>query len=290
MKRLLIDGNNLIHRTYWTAKAQSQKTKTDTPEQIGNFHIYFTLNAVFSYVSKFNPDKVIFVWDEKPDYEINERKAEFLDYKGNRSKDITPHKNNSIIKEMLGYLGIPSIFPRQLEADDVVAYICNEYEDHKVIISVDKDFLQLVNEYVTLYDPIRKIEYNYKNFKELTGFDNTGDWLKNKCIIGDKSDNVPGIPKFGKVKLGKLQRGEISLTIEEQEIYNRNHSLFRLDAYKQNIREMEYYNVQLSENVISNWSAFQSECKIRQFNSILAKKESWYSLFFLRNKLQSLFV
>ncbi len=290
MKRLIIDGNNLIHRTYWTAKTQSQRTKTDTPEQIGNFHIYFTLNAVFSYVTKFNPDKTIFVWDEKPDYQVNERKAEFENYKGNRSKDDTPHQNNKVIKEMLRYLGIPSIFPRQLEADDIVAYICKQYEGQKIIVSVDKDFVQIVDNNITLYDPIRKLEYSNKNFKELTGYDNTHDWLKAKCILGDKSDNVPGIPKFGKAKIAKLNKGEISLTTEEEEIYNRNLSLFRLDAFEQNKDEMEYYRNQLVQEVASDWPAFQAECKNRQFNSILSKKESWYSLFFLRNKLQSLFV
>ena len=53
-------------------------------------------------------------------------------------------------------MGINSIFPRELEADDIVAYICREHEGSKVIISVDRDFLQLVSSECTLYDPIRK--------------------------------------------------------------------------------------------------------------------------------------
>jgi 5'-3' exonuclease len=289
MKTLIIDGNNLIHRTYWTAKTQSQRTNTDTPEQINNFHIYFTLNAVFSYVTKFNPDKTIFVWDEKPDYQINERKAEYENYKGNRSSDITPHQNNQTIKLILHYLGIPSIFPRELEADDIISYICNKFTGQKVIISVDKDFLQLVQNDTTLYDPIRKKEYTIENFEEETGWSNIGDWMTAKCCMGDKSDNVTGIEKFGKAKIKKWIDGEIYLNEDQMAIYDRNFSLFNLGKVMTMDEECKYYQKQLDTSIESNWAAFIDECTLRNFNSILKKKESWYSLFFLRNKLQSLF-
>ena len=287
MKTLIIDGNNLVHRTYWTAKTQSKRTNTDTQEQINNFHIYFTLNAVFSYVSKFNPDKTIFVWDEKIDYQVNERKIQFEDYKGNRSSDASPHQNNNEIKQLLKYLGIASIFPRQLEADDIVAYICRFVEGKKVIISVDKDFLQLVNNDVIIYDPIRKDEYTVENFELKTGNRSTDEWLVYKSLIGDKSDNVPGV--FGKAKALKFLKGDIKLTSEEEATYNRNYSLFNLSRLTYEDQESEYYRDQLEQNVDRSWSNFLVECDERKFNSILKKKESWHTLFFLKHKLASLF-
>ena len=287
---LIIDGNNLIHRTYWTAKNQAVKTNTaDKPEQINNLHIYFTLNAIFSYVTKFQPERTIVVWDEKPDYRVNERKALFSDYKGGRSNDASPHQNNEVIKNILRTLGISSIFPRELEADDIVAYICKSFEGKKVIISVDKDFIQLINATVSLYDPIRKVEYNCSNLSSLIGYDDVATWFNVKCLTGDKSDNVPGIPKFGKVKIKKYLDKEIELTEEEQEIYNRNNSLFNLDKIMHNEIEREYYREQLINKVDSSWNEFIIECKNHHFNNILAKKDQWYSLFFLRNKLQTLF-
>lgn len=289
MKKLIIDGNNLIHRTFWTAKNQSKRTNTDTPDQISNFHIFFTLNAVFSYVTKFNPDYTIFVWDEKPEYQINERKTQFSEYKGNRSSDITPHQNNDIIKLILRHLGIPSIFPRELEADDVISYICNKSVGQKVIISVDKDFLQLVDSDTTLYDPIRKKEYTVANFEEETGWPNVEDWMTAKCCTGDKSDNVPGIVKFGRAKIKKWIDGEIYLNEDQMAIYDRNFSLFNLNRVMSMEEECKYYQEQLDTSTEANWSAFLDECNVRNFNAILKKKESWYSLFFLRNKLQSLF-
>lgn len=287
---LIIDGNNLIHRTYWTAKNQAAKTNTaETPEQIGNLHIYFTLNAIFSYVTKFQPEKTIVVWDEKPDYTVNERKTLFAEYKGGRSTDASPHQNNETIKQLLRTLGIPSIFPRELEADDIVAYICKSFEGTKMIVSVDKDFIQLVDANTSLYDPIRKIEYNNSNLHTLIGYADVETWFRVKCLTGDKSDNVPGIPKFGKVKIKKYLNGEFELTDEELEIYNRNNSLFNLNKIMNNQAESEYYAAQLENVVVNNWDEFILECKSRKFNNILNKKESWYSLFFLRNKLQMLF-
>lgn len=288
MKTLIIDGNNLVHRTYWTAKTQSKRTNTDTQDQINNFHIYFTLNAVFSYVTKFNPDKTIFVWDEKKDYQVNDRKIQFEDYKGNRSSDASPHQNNSAIRTLLTYLGISSIYPRQLEADDIVSYICRFTEGKKVIISVDKDFLQLVNSDVIFYDPIRKEEYTIENFETKTGSHNTEEWLKLKCVTGDKSDNVPGI--FGKVKAQKFISGQLQLAPEEKLIYNRNFELFNLSRLSYDDQESEYYRDQLICSVERNWSKFLLECEERKFNSILKKKESWHTLFFLKHKLASLFV
>lgn len=290
MKTLIIDGNNLIWRTYWTAKTQSKRTNIDSPDQINNFHIYFTLNAVFSYVTKFNPDRTIFVWDEKLDYQINERKVEFENYKGNRSSDSTPHQNNQTIKHILRHLGIPSIFPRELEADDIISYICNKFTGQKVIISVDKDFLQLINNDIILYDPIRKKEYTTKNFEEETGWSSVDDWMTAKCCMGDKSDNVPGIEKFGKSKIKKWIDGEIYLNEDQMAIYDRNFRLFNLGKVMTMREECEYYQQQLDTAVESNWHAFIDECEARDFNFILKKKESWYSLFFLRNKLQSIFV
>ena len=127
-------------------------------------------------MKQFLPDNTIFVWDEKKDYKPNIRKSILKEYKGNRSKDPSPHANNEVIKSILYSMGINSIFPRELEADDIVAYICREHQGSKVIISVDRDFFQLVTSEVTLYDPIRKIFFEENNFEELTGYKDVEEW------------------------------------------------------------------------------------------------------------------
>ena len=292
MKTLVIDGNNLIHRTFHTAKQQSKRTQTHTPAQVSNFHILFTLNAVNSYVKQFVPDKTITVWDEKKEYKINERKKVFEAYKGNRSKDLAPHENNEVIKSILLSMGINSIFPSQLEADDIVAYICKEDKGKKVIVSVDRDFIQLVNEDVTLYDPIRKIFFEYSNFEKCTGYKNVSEWFTAKCLTGDKSDNVPGIPGFGKVKVNSYLNNNIKLTAEQTEIFERNKDIFSLDKYKSIKAEDDYYKQQLAKTVNSDYKVFIAFCEEYSFKKILDNKEQWYSIFFMKslyNKLDDLF-
>lgn len=227
------------------------------------------------------------MWDEKLDYQVNTRKTEFEGYKGNRSKDSTPHENNNDIKRMLSYLGVPSIYPRELEADDIVAYICKTYDGGKIIASVDQDFLQLVGDGVMLFDPIRKKEFTYDKFEEMTGYlhDN---WLAAKCLRGDKSDNVPGIPGFGKAKVQKYLNGEVVLNEDQQQIFDMNFSLFSLDKIDEMEDEKQYYQDQLDQPINQDWQSFINECTERDFHRILNNSQTWHTLFILGNKLQSL--
>ena len=288
MKTLIIDGNNLIHRTWWTAKNQGKRQGIEDSELIANMHIYFTLNAIFSYANKFKPTKTICVWDEKEDYQPNIRKEQLGEYKGNRSKDSTPHEQNDKIKEMLSCLGIPSIFPREREADDIVAYICKTFEGQKVIVSVDRDFLQLVDDKTTLYDAIRKREFILDTFKEDTGY-TKNEWLNAKCMLGDKSDNVPGIPRFGKAKVRKWLDGELTLTDEQEEIFTRNMKVFNLHEVMSHDSEKEYYQEQLDVVVEPRWSEFVAYCEEYKMENILKKREAWNKLFIINNKLLNMF-
>ena len=288
MKILIIDSNNLVHRTFWTAKNQSRRQGIEDTEKIARLHIYFTLNAIFSYVNKFKPTKIICVWDEKQDYQRNIRKEQLDGYKGNRSSDSTPHHQNDRIKKMLSCLGISSIFPREREADDIVAYICKTFEGEKVIVSVDRDFLQLVDENTILYDAIRKRQFTLDTFTEDTGYTKT-EWLNAKCLLGDKSDNVPGIPGFGKAKVRKWLDGKLTLTDEQEEIFTKNMTVFDLREVMHHETEREYYQQQLDNVEIIRWAEFVTYCKEYELNNILKKKELWHSLFVLPDKLLSMF-
>ena len=292
MKTLIIDGNNLIHRTFYTAKTQSKKTENHSDYQVNNFHIYFTLNAVSSYVKQFVPDNTIFVWDEKKEYKPNIRKSILKEYKGNRSKDYTPHQNNEVIKSILYSMGINSIFPSELEADDIVSYICREHEGDKVIISVDRDFLQLVCEECMLYDPIRKKYFDIDSFTEETGYENVEQWFTAKCLTGDKSDNVPGIPRFGKASVKRyFEDPSYMLDDKQREIFKRNVDIFCLDKYESLPEEKKYYKEQLAVQVDPCYKTFLKHCEEHSFKRILDKKEDWHNLFFMKslyNKLNDI--
>lgn len=287
MKKLIIDGNNLIHRTYWVAKNVSKRSAADSIELLDNFHIHTTLNAVISYVNTYNPTDTYVVWDARRGDKSNTRKDIFDEYKGNRSTDSSPHRNNDTIQFLLEKLGIKSIFPFNLEADDIVAHICT-LPGNNVIISVDKDFLQLVNDHTVLFDPIRKKEYNINNFEEMTGCKDTVQWMHEKCLLGDKSDNVPGA--ITKSKLKKLNENKYTLTDEEKQIYERNKQLFSLshDIESKHV-DISFYTEQLNKPCDKDWQVFVDECTKRNFTSILKKKSEIYSSFFLASRLLSFF-
>jgi DNA polymerase-1 len=288
MRTLIIDGNNLVHRTWWVAKHQGKLQNIDDVETIARLHIYFTLNAIFSYTNKYKPTKVICVWDEKPEPRQNVRKEQLDEYKGNRSNDSTPHAQNDRIKEILSCLGVPSIFPREREADDIVAYICKTFEGEKVIVSVDRDFLQLVDSKTILYDAMRKKEFRIETFQEDTDYTKS-EWLRAKCLLGDKSDNVPGIPRFGKAKVRKWLNNELQLNEEQEAIFEKNMKVFDLDEVMSHDDERNYYQEQLDVTIEPRWAEFIVHCEENEHGNILKKKEAWHSLFILSNRLLSMF-
>jgi len=276
MKKILtIDGNNLVHRVYWVANNMAKKSE--------NFHVYMFLNAIKSYTDMYKPDKVICVWDEKPDYRKNKRKELLEDYKGNRDADPSVHDKNELIKEFLQHMGIPSIYPRDYEADDVIGIIDNYFVDYEhVIVTVDRDLCQLISEETVVYDPIRKFEINLDNFIDKLKYD-PEDFIKVKAIQGDKSDNIPGIKGFGKVKIGKFLDGIVRLTEEENEIYSRN---LKLVFLSKDAEEESYVKNQLKKcSFDSNFTEFLALSKKCWFTNILKYDQKWFTTFFEKNRL-----
>lgn len=281
MKILTIDGNNLVHRVYWVANNMASKSE--------NMHVYMFLNSVKSYVEMCNPDKVFCVWDEKLDYKPNKRKELLEDYKGNRDKEYGKevHTKNEIIKEMLQTMGIPSVFPQSYEADDVIKIINDEYNnvERHTIVTVDRDLCQLISNNVVIYDPIRKIEINEDNFEEILKYSKK-DFVKVKALTGDKSDNIPGIKGFGKVKIGKFLNGDVVMTQEENEQYKKNLQLVTLTDDKE---EVDYVKAQLATiSYDTDYREFQRMCDAFNFKQIKKSETKWYTTFFQDNRLLEL--
>ncbi len=281
MKILTIDGNNLVHRVYWVANNMKNTNE--------NFHVYMFLNSLKSYVDLYQPDKVICVWDEKPEYRTNKRKELLKDYKGNRDneKNKEVHNKNELIKQFLQVMGVPSVFPRDYEADDVIGIVDSFYNKESddfnhTIVTVDRDLCQLISEETTVYDPIRKYEINLNNFQEKLKYE-PDEFIKVKALTGDKSDNIPGIKGFGKVKIGKFLNREITLTREEEEIFNRNLKLVKLSIDDE---EEKYVVNQLKKcSFKSDFKSFLSLANKYYFKNITNHDQKWYTAFFEKNRL-----
>jgi len=279
MKRLIIDGNNLVHRVFWVSKNQ--------PEFNEYFHIHLFLTSVKNYIIKYKPDITYCAWDEKADYQINKRKELSEDYKSNRdsekNKDV--HTKNYIIKELLKYLGINSVQPHSYEADDVIAIFCDKFkDDEKVIITVDRDLCQLIDEKTIVFDPIRKVEFTLENF-ENTLKCKKENFLIVKALAGDKSDNIQGLKGFGKVKIQKYLNNEVSLTPAELDQYQNNMRLLDLSHTLQCQSEYTYVTEQLDKEVVLDSVEFKKSCEGLGFHQILKKYDDWYRLFFEKDRM-----
>tara|TARA_R110000824_G_scaffold261467_3_gene450085 strand:+ start:4246 stop:5112 length:867 start_codon:yes stop_codon:yes gene_type:complete len=282
-KTLAIDGNNLIHRTYHTAKMVSEGNE----ELQDGLHIKFTLSAIKSYVEMFKPSQTYITWDQRKG-DHNWRKKQYSDYKGNRSGDSAPHSNTAVITEMLKHLGINSVYPLVLEADDIISYMTQEIDGKTVIISADQDFIQLINPLVILYDPVRKRYFNEENMEERTGYVTVEEWLQAKYIRGDKSDNVPGVKGYGTAKISKVLAGHIELSDEQMIICDRNADLFDLNKYKVIAGERDWYIEQFDMSTEPSYDMFVELCKTHKQGAIIQRKSDWYSTFFSTNSVVDL--
>lgn len=203
-KIILVDGNNLLFRSYY-ATAYS-----------GNFMESskgFPTNAVFGFVNMMN--KIIN--EEKPQYIIvafdkgkTFRHEEYEGYKDGRVE--TPNELKVQFpkaKEILTAMGIKYYEIDNYEADDIIGTFseyCNKEEDFiGTIISSDKDLLQLITKDVDIKLLKQKeyIRYNEDSFKEHWGI-NPINIIDLKALMGDPSDNIPGVKGIGEKTALKL--------------------------------------------------------------------------------------
>ncbi len=107
-----------------------------------------------------------------------------------------------------------------------------------------------------------------------------------KIVSGDKSDNIPGLKGFGKVKIEKFLSGDVVLTEEENTIYKRNLDLVTLTDDKD---EKEYVLNQLSEiKNETDYDEFKKLSKDYNLSQIVKNDTKWYTTFFQKNRLLEL--
>mgnify|MGYP001280540194 CR=1 FL=1 len=235
---IIIDGNNLLYRIFWTSNFKIDES--DSPGQI-----FLFLRALKSYVDKFQAKNVYCTWDKKLDWpSTNFRKeAAGVEYKAGRDddkfKDVFEFLENII--EIIALLGVKNIYPKRMEADDVMAWLARTLPGQNVVVTTDKDLLQLVNNKITVYNPIKKKEVTLSNFQEYTGVQKEY-YMSYRVVTGDKSDNIQGFPRFGLKRFLKLEHKIVtmdgqenvaliegnSITEEQFEIYKRNWGLMNL--------------------------------------------------------------
>ena len=210
-KIILVDGNNLLFRSYYATAYN------------GNFMNNskgFPTNAIFGFVNMINK----IVAEENPVYMLvafdkgkTFRHEKYTEYKGGRGE--TPDelkKQFPIAKELLTAMGIKYYEIDNYEADDIIgtfSHMCDNDPNYQgLIISSDKDLLQLISDEVEMKLLKSKdyIRYNKDSFKEEWGIDPI-KVVDLKALMGDTSDNIPGVKGIGEKTALKLLQTYSSL-------------------------------------------------------------------------------
>ena len=289
MKYLLIDGNNLLHRAFWIAKYKEQEDS--------NLYLEIFLKSIKLYAELYPSDKIICTWDKKMHLDKGKNfRQELCEYKQGRDEDYNKKVYEHIddINRFLLSLGVKIMYPGYLEADDIMHWCSTQHlNDEFVIISVDKDLLQLVSSNTKVYNPIKKQEYNIANFEALIGIP-VEKFVLQKAIIGDVSDNIKGLEKIGIKRVQKHILGESQFTSEQQEIVEKNLKLVDLSQGWQinEPREQRIYEKQFE----MKWPepmkrVFFTLCMKFALYNIMSKPEQ-FNMFFKENseKLKNIFL
>lgn len=204
-KLILIDGNALLHRAYHAYPPLS----TSKGELINA--VYGFSAMLLSVLEKLSPTHVAVAWDLKgPTF----RKQDYEEYKANRGpmdEDLATQIDRT--KEVVEKLNIPQYGIEGFEADDIIGTLSRMASDEKdtqvVIVTGDRDSLQLIKEKrVVVFLPIQNhhaqsVVFDEEKVKEVYGL-SPRQIIDLKSLMGDASDNIPGVKGVGKVTATKL--------------------------------------------------------------------------------------
>ena len=250
MNRLLIiDGHNLLFQMFFGMPSKIIGAQGKAIHGVIGF-----IGALNRLADTYHPTHLVVMFDGEKQ---NPRKNILEEYKANRpdySKvpdDENPFIQLPIIYEALDYMGIKHAETTDCETDDVIAAYATKYgKDNEVFISsFDSDYFQLISDNVKIirYRGKCSTVCDEKYIREKYGVA-PSYYLDLKCMVGDTSDNIPGLRGIGPKTAAKLincigtvahiqarckeiESEKIRLAIEEgSDIISRNLSLIRLDG------------------------------------------------------------
>lgn len=203
-KIMLIDGSSLAFRAFYSIlNIENFKNKAGL-----HTNALFSFNRMLDDVLKqFEPTHVLVAFDKS---EVTFRTAKYQEYKGGRQKTPSEFKEQMpYFRVLLDAYGITHYDILNYEADDVIGTLAyqSEPEDEVIIISGDKDLTQLAAEHVTVYitrKGVSELEsYTPEVIREK--YDLTPEQIIDmKGLMGDSSDNYPGITRIGEKTALKL--------------------------------------------------------------------------------------
>lgn len=194
-KLMIIDGSSLLHRAFYALPLLTTK------EGIYTNGVYGFLTMLYRITEEYNPEYLCVAFDKKgPTF----RHKEYKEYKGTRQS--TPSElaqQFPMIREILNAMNIVTLELSEYEADDIAGTLAKNGEEKDldvILVTGDKDYLQLATDHT-------KVLITRKGISELDIFDKNKivevygiepvQFIDLKGLMGDKSDNIPGVPGIG---------------------------------------------------------------------------------------------
>ena len=227
-KLVLIDGHSILNRAFFGVPELTNS------EGLHTNAIYGFLNIMFKILDEENPDYLTVAFDvSQPTF----RHEMFKDYKGTRKKmDDALSEQVPVMKEVLRAMGIKVVEAPGFEADDILGTLANKGQAQGIdvsLVSGDRDLLQIATDKIKIRIPKTKggsttVEDYYASDVKNTYGVTPLQFIELKALMGDSSDNIPGVPKVG-------QKTATELMVEYQSLDNIYDNLDNIS--KNSIRE-----------------------------------------------------
>ena len=259
-KILIVDGLNTFIRSFAV-----NPTRNQNGIHIGG--IGGCLKSMGAAIKRFNPTRCIVVFDGKGG--SKRRKQIFGDYKSgrssggyNRNYDFENEDEDEAMKrqivrtvDYMQCLPVTLMSIDYIEADDVIAYLCKQVytdsDNQKIVMSSDRDFLQLADETTKIWSPTKKNVYTPEAIEEEYGVP-PRNFIIWRMIEGDSSDSIPGVKYVGEKKV-QNKLGEVIYRDEPQSVDD------VIEYSKKRINESRTYKriVENEDVMRRNWDLMQ---------------------------------
>lgn len=232
-KLVIIDGNSLMHRAFYALPPLKNKNGLHTNV------IYGFINMLYKLLDELKPTHIGIAFDRKAP---TIRHKEYAEYKAGRQKmseDMV--EQIPVLKELISAMNIKQIEIDGYEADDIigtVSELCSSKEIEALIVTGDRDAFQLINQYVHVFITKKGISemIEFDRDKLMEVYEITPEQVTDmKGLMGDASDNIPGVPGIGeKTALQLIKQYEtLENTLEHIAEIKKNKVRENLETYRE---------------------------------------------------------
>lgn len=312
MSRLiLVDGNSVGNAASRVKMKEGEPL--GLPDGTPTKAIFGFLKSIRKVQQRFPDYQMVILWDGRAQW----RYELFPGYKDRTPKNTAEQKEREVykqqvplIKQAIGLLGLTQLLSPKSEADDIAAYLARKITADKysnaILMTADKDWVQLVSRNVLWLDHRTDTIVNARNFSEISGAKDSQEFIQRKALYGDSSDTIPGVGGIGEKVADKFfaEYGSVDAFFNDcatglhvpktkvlqdfwhNEIPKRKqkYPTPMRDAYNRNIALMDLSKAPVPmdlevEKGVFDQDAFEEFCMDHEFASILNNLDEWVAPF-----------